>query len=463
MKKGKTFHFTAVLLSLFSLTVSTAWPQANPTPPPAAAPATPTAAPAAPAGAPAASPSAPAAAPGGAPAAAAAPPPSAPAPLSQADLDQLVAPIALYPDQLLAALLPAAASPLEIVQAARFVKDTNNLSKLDTQPWDNNVKAIARFPDVINQLNDNIGWTSALGDAFVHQSKELMDAVQRMRVKAQQAGDLKTTPQQNVIVTNAVVTNTVNQQVVYVTNQVVQIEPAQPDVVYVPQYNPTVVYGGAAVYPGYTYAPTPGAVAAASVVSFGAGLAVGAIINNNHCDWGYGSCWNGGYNANVNVNRNYNANINRNYNYNGNANINRNYNGNANINRNYSGNANVNRNYSGNANVNRNYSGNANVNGQRWQPNQARAQSYSGSSWSGAQNSEARGWGSANANANRTASAATTRQAYGGTPTATGRTYNQASAQNFSQQRSSAFSGGSAAQTRQASFRGAASRGGGRR
>src|SRR5436190_1731297 len=105
----------------------------------------------------------------GAPTAAPAPPPSAPAKRSAADLEKLVAPIALYPDPLIAVVLPASAYPLEIVQAARFVKDTNNLAKLDAQSWDDNVKAVARYPDAIAQMDQNISWTSDLGDAFINQ------------------------------------------------------------------------------------------------------------------------------------------------------------------------------------------------------------------------------------------------------------------------------------------------------
>src|SRR6185436_14176014 len=160
------------------------------------------------------------------------------------------------------------------------VKDTNNIAKLDGQPWDSNVKAVAGFPDVIAQMNDNIAWTSDLGDAFINQPKEVMDAVQTMRSKAQQSGALKTTPQQVVVVTNTVVTNTVEQKLVYVTNQVVQIQPAQPEVIYVPQYNPTVVYPSYPPYPAYYYPPPP-YYAGAAVVSFGIGLTVGAIIGNN--------------------------------------------------------------------------------------------------------------------------------------------------------------------------------------
>src|SRR5215475_6656016 len=119
-----------------------------------------------------------------------APPPSAPAKKSAAELENLVKPIALHPDNLISIMLPAAAYPLEIVQAARFVKDTNNIAKLDEQPWDDNVKAVARFPDVISQMDQNIAWTSDLGEAFIDQPKELMDTIQDLRSKAQKAGHL---------------------------------------------------------------------------------------------------------------------------------------------------------------------------------------------------------------------------------------------------------------------------------
>ncbi len=285
------------------------------------------------------------------------PPPSAPAQRSDADLDKLVAPIALYPDPLIATVLPASAYPLEIVQAARFVQDTNNISKLDTQKWDDNVKAVARFPEVIKQMNDNIEWTSDLGDAFINQAKGVTDAVQRMRAKAQESGALKTTPQQNVTVTNMIVTNTVAETTVYVTNEVVQIQPSQPEVIYVPQYNPTVVYAGYPVsYPGYAYPPAPYYPLAATAVTFGLGMATGAILANN-CDWGHGGCWGGGgnYHSDVDINRNVNVN----------NNVNRN---------------NVN-------NVNRGQNGNQ----QKWQPSQNRLKN-SGSTASSAQSREARGY-----------------------------------------------------------------------
>jgi len=208
------------------------------------------------------------------------PPPSAPAQRSAADLEKLVAPMALYPDPLVAVMLPAAAYPVEIVQAARFVANTNNLATLDDQPWDANVKAVARFPSVIQKMNDDLGWTAELGQAFVQQPSELMDAIQTLRAKAQSVGTLQTTPEQVVIVTNAIVERTYESQIVYVTNTVVQIVPANSQVIYVPVYNPVVVY-----------APPPTYVS--PLIVFGAGIACGVIIANRHCDWYYGGVYYG--------------------------------------------------------------------------------------------------------------------------------------------------------------------------
>src|SRR5262252_7988764 len=137
-----------------------------------------------------------------------APPPAAPAKRSAAELEKLVQPIALHPDPLIAVILPASAYPLEIVQAARFVKDTNNIAKLDQQPWDDNVKAVAKFPELIAKMDADLAWTMELGQAFVDQPKEVMDAIQELRSMAQKAGNLKTTPQQIVTVTNIVVQQT---------------------------------------------------------------------------------------------------------------------------------------------------------------------------------------------------------------------------------------------------------------
>jgi len=234
-----------------------------------------------------------------------APPPAAPAKRSAADLEKLVAPIALYPDQLLATVLPASVYPLEIVQAARFVADTNNLAKLDAQPWDDSVKAVARIPDAIKKLNEDISWTIELGEAFLAQDKDIMDAIQAMRGKAQKAGTLQTSSQQIVVVTNMVVEKTVEQQVVVVTNTVVQIQPSSSTTVYVPTYNPYTVY-----YPPPAYYANP-----YPLMTFGAGMAMGAIIANN-CNWYGGGCYHGDVDIDIDRNVNRERNVNRNSNVN---------------------------------------------------------------------------------------------------------------------------------------------------
>lgn len=219
--------------------------------------------------------------------AAASPPPFAPAQRSMADLEKLAEPIALYPDPLLAVLLPAAVYPLEVVQAARFVKDTNNIAKLDGQPWDENVKALARFPAAIARMDADLDWTSQLGQAFIDQPKELMEAIQSLRSKAQKAGTLQTTPQ----------------QVIYVTNNIIEIQPANPQVIYVPTYTTTVYYPP----PAYVYNPY------APLVTFGAGVAMGIIIANN-CDWHGGGVWYGGgyyHHGDVDIDIDHNYNVNR--------------------------------------------------------------------------------------------------------------------------------------------------------
>jgi hypothetical protein len=198
------------------------------------------------------------------------------------ELEKLVMPIALHPDPLISIILPASVYPLEIVQAARFVKDTNNIPKVDQQSWDENVKAVAKFPELIAKMDADLSWTMKLGQAFLDQPKELMDAIQRLRGKAKDAGTLRTSPQQIVTVTNLVVLQTNYTQVVTVTNQIVQVAPANPQVVYVPTYPPTVYYPP----PTYVYDPvTP-------LVTFGIGMMWGAAIANNHCDWYGGGVYN---------------------------------------------------------------------------------------------------------------------------------------------------------------------------
>jgi hypothetical protein len=214
-------------------------------------------------------------------------------------LEQIVAPIALYPDDLLAQIFMASTYPLEIVQAARWVKANPSLKgdqltkALEQQSWDPSVKSLVNFPDVLAMMNDKLDWTQELGDAVLAQQKDLMAAVQRLRQKAQAAGNLKTTNEQKVIV---------EQQ-----TQTIVIQPANPQVVYVPTYNPTVVYGVWA-YPAYPPPPVYAYPYGAMAFSFAAGVAVGAAWGyaGGSCDWGHGDV-----NMNVYKNANINNNINR--------------------------------------------------------------------------------------------------------------------------------------------------------
>jgi Protein of unknown function (DUF3300) len=217
------------------------------------------------------------------------------------ELEQLVAPIALYPDALLAQILMASTYPLEIVSAERWVKANPNLQgqaledALQTQPWDPSVKSLTAFPQVLTMMNDKLDWTQKLGDAFLAQQKDVMDAVQGLRSKAQAQGHLQTTPEQRVIVEQPAGSQTT----------VVKIEPTNPQVVYVPTYNPTVVYGAwpYPAYPPYYYYP-PGYVAATSLFSFGVGVAVGSAL------WGGCNWYNGDVDIDVNRYNNFNkANI----------------------------------------------------------------------------------------------------------------------------------------------------------
>jgi hypothetical protein len=234
---------------------------------------------------------------------------SAPAALfGPEELDQLVAPIALYPDSLLAQVLMASTYPLEIVSAARWVKANPKLKDqalddaLQTQTWDPSVKSLAVFPEVLTMMNEKLNWTQKLGDAFLAQQTDVMNAVQRLRSKAQAQGNLKTTQEQKVIVEPMPVSQTTQGQGVVVEppaasqTMIIRIEPADPQVVYVPTYNPTVVYGAwpYPAYPPVAYYP-PGYVAATSLLSFGAGVAVGAALWGD-CNWGRGD-------VNINVNR----------------------------------------------------------------------------------------------------------------------------------------------------------------
>jgi hypothetical protein len=228
-------------------------------------------------------------------------------------LDSLVAPIALYPDPLLGQVLVASTYPLEIVQLQQWLaknpslKDKALADAVAKQPWDASIQAMAALPDVVKRLADDIQWTTELGNAFLAQQSEVMDAVQRMRQKAQGTGALKTTEQQKVE------TKVVEQKTVIV------VEPASPEVVYVPVYNPVVVYGPPVyAYPPIYYPPPPstGAIVAAGMISFGVGMAIGAAWG--HGGWGWGCGW-GHNDININVNNSFN----RNTNINRNTNVNR--------------------------------------------------------------------------------------------------------------------------------------------
>jgi len=218
---------------------------------------------------------------------------SQPTSISADQLDSLVAPIALYPDPLLAQTLAASTYPLEIMQLQQWLVKNPGLtgqalaSAVATQPWDPSVQAMAALPDVVKQLADNIQWTTDLGNAFIAQEAGVMDAVQRMRQRAEGTGKLQTTEQQ--VVETRVVEN----------RSVIVIEPSNPDVVYVPSYNPAVVWGPP-VYPyPPIYYPSAGYYAAGAAISFGVGMAVGSFWGHN--GWGWNTGW--GHN-NINVNRN---------------------------------------------------------------------------------------------------------------------------------------------------------------
>jgi hypothetical protein len=211
----------------------------------------------------------------------------------QEELEQILAPIALYPDALLTQVLMASTYPLDIVQADRWAKQNKDMKgdalakALEAQTWDPSVKSLVNFPQVLAMMSEKIDWTQKLGNAFLSQQKDVMDTVQDLRAKAQAAGNLKTTNEQKVIV----------------EKETIIIQSASPQVIYVPAYNPTVVYGTWAypAYPPYPVYP-PGYVAGAAFVT---GVAVGAA-------WGYAwghANWHGG---DVNINVNQNANINKN-------------------------------------------------------------------------------------------------------------------------------------------------------
>jgi len=212
------------------------------------------------------------------------------------EIDQLVAPIALYPDSLVAQILMASTYPLEVVSAARWQKSNPGLKgkqledALQQLPWDPSVKSLASFPQVLTMMDQKLDMTQRLGDAFLAQQKDVMNAIQRLRAKADQTGNLKSGKELTVEKTQEG------------GNTYITIEPADPQVVYVPAYNPTVVYGAwpYPAYPPYYYYP-PGYVPGAAFWGFAAGVAIGAWWGSGNCDW---------HGGDININNNFNRNTN---------------------------------------------------------------------------------------------------------------------------------------------------------
>jgi hypothetical protein len=214
-------------------------------------------------------------------------------------LESLVAPIALYPDPLLAQVLVASTYPLEIVQLQQWLakhmdlKDKALAEAVQKEKWDPSIQGLAALPDLAKQLAENIKWTSELGDAFLAQESDVMDAVQRMRAKAKNGGKLQSNEQMKV------------ETKVVESKNVIVIEQSKPDVIYVPSYDPVVVWGAA---PVYAYPPVvypAGYYAAGLAISFGVGMAMGAMWGGG---WGYGAGWGGNNTININNNNNFNRN-----------------------------------------------------------------------------------------------------------------------------------------------------------
>jgi hypothetical protein len=228
--------------------------------------------------------------------------------MNSEQLDSLVSPIALYPDPLVAQVLAASTYPLQIVTAARWVQQNSNLTgkslaeAAGKQDWDPSIQALVVLPSVLQMMDQSLDWTTALGNAFLAQQADVMSAVQRMRVKAQQSGKLESNAQQQIQ------TTTVDGQPTIV------IQPADPQVIYVPSYDPTMVYGASSEYYPYPSVAYPtGAVVAAGAISFGLGVAVGAIFNGGG-GWGWGCNW--GAHPSLYVNNNF-------FSHNGNTFVNR--------------------------------------------------------------------------------------------------------------------------------------------
>jgi hypothetical protein len=203
------------------------------------------------------------------------PPQSYAQPLNPQDLQQLVAPIALYPDTLVAQILAASTYPVQVTQADRWLQaqgyapSDQIAAGADVQPWDPSVKALTAFPQVLAQMDRNLRWTSNLGNAYYNQPQDVLEAVQAMRQRAQQAGNLYSTPQESVT---------------YDQGNIV-LAPPNPQVVYVPAYNPWAVYGApVAPYPGFSLVGALASVFGSSGLRFGLGIAMNGFA---HTPWGW--------------------------------------------------------------------------------------------------------------------------------------------------------------------------------
>jgi len=184
------------------------------------------------------------------------------APLTPPQVDQLLGPIALYPDALVALILPASSMPGDVVLAARYISDGGNPDQIDYQPWNDSIKALARYPVLIKWLDENLAWTQQLGQTFLAQPDEVMNAVRRLRVRARATGALVSNAQQKVVL----------------DGDIIRIVPAQPDTVYVPYYDPNVVYAPPPVYYGYPY------------ITYGVGFPVGIWLSYD-VDWHHHNVW----------------------------------------------------------------------------------------------------------------------------------------------------------------------------
>jgi Protein of unknown function (DUF3300) len=306
------------------------------------------------------------------------------APQTAAELQGLVAPIALYPDALVAQILSAATFPDQVAIADNWLQTNKSLTgsalmqAVDKQTWDPSVKALTQFPSVLDKMAQSLAWTSSLGEAYHNQQADVMTAVQTLRAQAQKEGNLKSGPQITVV-----------QQ----SPQTIVIQPTNPQVVYVPEYNPTVVYGTPYVTPGYS----TGALVATGLLSFGAGMAVGAMMSGGCCGWGYSSwncnwhggavyyhggayygnsAWHGGY-----YGGGYNNAFHGNYD-------------NSYRNTNYHDNSYHNNNYNNAGHNNYNAGNRTNVSGNTVNVNRSGASSFSGDKWGGwGDAASSHGWG----------------------------------------------------------------------